>query len=245
MFENDHAYGTIIDHIEEFRTRLIRCIICVCIMMPIGWSLSPLFIDWIAKELCPPELGTLYYTAPMELFFLRVKFSAIFSIGVTLPFIMYHIWQYISPGLLRYEKKAVKISCGFSFLLFLCGAALGLFGVFPILMYYALSMQTENIKPLFSVNSCLSMSAWLMLGFGICFQLPIILLGLVRFGIVSVKTLRHSRPYIVLGIFIVAAILTPPDIISQLSMAIPTWLLYEVSLVIGGKIIPEQKKYKY
>ena len=236
MPANKHGYSTVVNHIEEF------CIVAVCILLPIAWPFSQLLIDWIVQTLCPPELGSLYYTAPMELFFLKLKFSAIMAICVASPYIMYHLWSYISPGLFKHEKKFIREACGFSLLLFLMGTFLGLFVIFPILMRYSLSMQTVDIKPLINVSSCLGMAAWLMLGFGICFQLPIVLVGMMRLGMISVERLRKLRPYIVIGIFIVAAVLTPPDIISQLTMGIPTWMLYEISLMIGGKLSAKRKK---
>lgn len=233
--ENRHGYATVVNHIEEFRQRLIHCIIAICFLIVVAWPLSQLLIDWIVRTLCPPNLGPLYYTAPMELFFLKLKFSAIMSICIASPYIMYHLWCYISPGLFRREKRMVRGTCSFSFLLFVLGAAIGLFVIFPILMQYSLSMQTTEIKPLINVSSCLGMAAWLMLGFGICFQLPIVLLGMISLELINVEQLQRLRPYIVVGIFLVAAILTPPDIISQLTMGVPTWLLYELSLIIGKK----------
>ena len=242
MLKNKHGYATIVDHIEEFRRRVIYCIAVISLLTPAAWPLSQLLINWIVKKLCPPDLGSLYYTAPMELFFLKLKFSVIIAICVAFPYVMYHIWSYIAPSLFRHEKKMIQSTCGFSFILFVSGAAIGLLAIFPILMHYSLSMQTTEIKPLINVSSCLGMAAWLMLGFGLCFQLPIILIGMMRLGLVSVEWLRRLRPYIVVGIFIVAAVLTPPDIISQLTMGIPTWLLYEISLVIGTKLAVHSRK---
>lgn len=240
--ENKHGYATVVDHLEEFRHRLICCITAICFLIVVTWPLSQLLIDWIVKTLCPPDLGPLYYTAPMELFFLKLKFSAIMAICIASPYIMYQLWSYVSPGLFRREKRMIREVCGFSFLLFLSGVAIGLFIIFPILMRYSLSMQTTEIKPLINVSSCLGMAAWLMLGFGICFQLPIVLIGMIRLELIGVERLRRLRPYIVIGIFLVAAILTPPDIISQLTMGIPTWILYEISLIIGTKFTTRTRK---
>lgn len=239
---NKHGYTTVINHIEEFRYRFICCIVVVCLLTVVAWPLSQFLIDWIVETLCPPDLGPLYYTAPMELFFLKLKFSAIMAICLAAPYIMYHLWCYISPGLFRREKQMIRGSCGFSFLLFVLGASIGLFVIFPILMQYSISMQTTEIKPLINVSSCLGMAAWLMLGFGICFQLPIILIAMMRLELISVERLQKLRPHIIVGIFLIAAILTPPDLISQLVMGIPTWLLYEISLMIGKKITTRIRK---
>lgn len=241
MPKQEHGYATVIEHIEEFRRRLIRCLVAVCLLLPAAWPFSQMLIDWIVNHLCPPELGSLYYTAPMELFFLRLKFSLIMAVCVALPVLSWHLWRYFSPGLYRHEKTMIRCASGFSFFLFLGGAAMGLLVIFPILMNYSLSMQTPGIKPLINVTSCLGMAAWLMLGFGICFQLPIVLLGIIRLGLVSVSTLRRLRPYIVVGIFSVAMVLTPPDIISQLCMGVPTWLLYEISLILGRFVEPTRQ----
>ncbi len=241
MQNHRHGYATVIDHIEEFRRRLISCLVVVCLLLPAAWPFSQMLIDTIVNNLCPEEMGSLYYTAPMELFFLRLKFSVIMAVSVAIPILSWHIWQYFAPGLYQHEKTLVKVASGFSFFLFAAGAAMGLFVIFPILMRYSLGMQTSGIKPLINVSACLEMAAWLMLGFGICFQLPIILLGMIKLGIVRVATLRRLRPYIVVGIFTVAMLLTPPDIFSQLCMGIPTWLLYEISLILGRFLEPKRR----
>ena len=235
MAYDEHG-ASIIDHIEELRWRLIKCIGITILLVPIAWPFSQILIDWIVKNLCPPELGSLYYTSPMELFFLRLRFSLIIAFSAGMPAWIWHIWRYLTPGLYKQEIKAIVLAAGGSLFLFLGGIAMGLFGIFPILMRYSLNMQTSEIRPLINVSSCLGLAGWLMLGFGICFQLPVVLLGLIQLGIVRVATLKHLRPYIVIGIFFIAAVLTPPDLISQMAMGIPTWSLYEISLIIGTQI---------
>jgi sec-independent protein translocase protein TatC len=231
--EETGKYATVIEHIEEFRQRLIKCLIILFLLFPVVWPLSQPFITWIWKTLCPPNMGPMYYMAPLELFTLCLKISAVMVICIGLPFIMWHIWSYVAPALYQKEKGFVFVLCMASLLLFVAGAAGALLGIFPLLMQFSVGMQTEGTKPFLNVSSCIEMAAWLMLGFGLAFQLPIILLALMKFRIVSVAGLRKLRPYIIIFIFIVSAIICPPDVMSLLLMAIPTYFLFEISLLIG------------
>lgn len=231
--KNSKKHATIIEHLEEFRLRLIRCLIVFAFLLPLAWYLALPLIEWISDVLCPPELGQMYYNQPLEFFFLRFKMTCVIALCIEIPYIAWNIWQYLSPALLSQEKKLIEGMCLGSFILFLLGGALALLFVFPTLMKFSIDMQTDGIKPLINIASCLEMIVWLLLGFGLCFQLPIVLLGLIKIGLVSVARLRLLRPYIIIGIFVISGILTPPDIISQLTMAFPTWILYEGSLFIG------------
>lgn len=232
----EEIFTTPVGHLEEFRNRLIKCLLIIVLVLPVGWYFSQPLITWIWQKFCPPEMGSMYYTAPMEFFFLRMKISFIGALCIAMPFIVWHVNAYITPALYHKEKRLIFPLCTSSLFLFLSGAAIGLFGIFPLLMRFAVGMQTDGVKPWINVSSCVGMAAWLMLGFGICFQLPVFLLILINLGLISATGLRKLRPYIVVGIFIVAGLLTPPDIVSQLTMALPTWLLYEFSLFIGTRM---------
>lgn len=234
--KNCNGQATVIEHLEEFRLRLIKCLIIFIFLLPVAWFFALPLIEWISEELCPPELGAMYYSQPMEFFFLRLKMSCVIALCVEIPYVAWNLWQYLSPALLSQEKRLIGGMSFASFILFAIGGALALLFVFPTLMKFSIDMQTDGIKPLINIASCLGMVVWLLLGFGICFQLPIVLLGLIKLRLVSVERLKILRPYIIVGIFLVAGVLTPPDIISQLTMALPTWLLYEGSLLIGQLI---------
>lgn len=239
--KNRHAYTSVIGHLENFRKSFINCISAVLVLFPCAWPFSKSLLSWITMTLCPPEMGAMYYTHPMGFFFLRLKISFILAITIAIPIIAWNIWTFILPALYKKEKKLLQIFSLSSLLLFTFGASLVIFFIFPTLMRFSVEMQTSEIRPLFNASSCVDMLIWLILGFGLCFQLPIILLGAIKIGLISVVKLKMLRPYIMVAIFIVAGLLTPPDIISQLTMAIPTALLFELSLLIGKYI--ERKNY--
>jgi len=235
-------HATAIEHIEEFRQRLIKSLIVLFLFFPVAWPFTQPFINWVWKHLCPPDMGPMYYSAPMELFLLRLKIALVMALCVGMPFISSQIWAYISPALRKSEKGLTFPLCITSFFLFALGAIFSLLVVFPLIMKYSIEMQAEGAKPWFNVSSCVGMTAWLMLGFGICFQLPILVLALVKFAVVKLAVIRRLRPYVYVSIFITSAILTPPDIISQLAMALPTCILFELSLIIGKWIEKPVKK---
>ena len=239
---NEKTYASYVTHIEEFRRRLICCLLTVIFFVPLCWLATTHLINWLWTSFAVEELGTMVYSAPMEMFFLRLKLAFILSICAAMPVLMWNIGRYIYPALHAHERKiALSLSCGGAFL-FAGGAAIALFLTYPLIMRFAYSMHTEMVQPLLNVSSCVSLACWLMLGFGICFQLPILVLALVKLGVLSVPTLKLIRPYVVIGIFIVAAVFTPPDIVSQIMMGLPAWLLFELSIVVARFISPRRSK---
>lgn len=235
MRSNCKTWG---DHIEELRHRIWLCLGATLVCLPLMWPFSQPLIGWIWHIGRPTEGSMMVYTQPMELFFLRLKLSLILCIGILSPLLIWHIIAYISPALYRHERRIVCLLCGFSLLLFAGGALLALFCIFPALMKFSYDLQMEAVAPMLTVSSCIGLALMLMLGFGVCFQLPVVLLLLVALGILSPRILRNMRPYIIVGIFIIAGLLTPPDVVSQLMMAIPTWLLFEISIIIAYHVNP-------
>lgn len=225
---------SILDHLEEMRRRILRSLAAVLIVSPGMWSFSAPLIDQFKIMFCPEEMTKLYFTAPMELFFLRLKLSLAMSILLCLPYLTWNLWSFVAPGLYRDEKRKLLVACVISTFLFLMGAAFALLLIFPLLMKYSMGMATEQVAPLLSVGSVFGMAILLMLGFGVSFQLPLLVWGLVKMNLVSLETIRKSRVYIVVAIFIVSAALTPPDVVSMFALAIPTLLLFELTLFLLG-----------
>lgn len=221
----------LLEHLEELRRRLLRMLLSVAVFAIPGYFLAQPLIDWVQRWACPAD-ASLYYMQPMALFFVRLRVGLVCAVAFAAPLIAYQVWCFVVPALRPKETRVVSRLAGASALLFALGACFALFAVFPGLMRFAYGMGSATIRPLLQVESVVSIAFMLVLGFGLMFQLPIILFFGVAFGLIGVGTLRHLRPYLVLGIFVLAALLTPPDIISQLCMALPTWLLFEVSLLI-------------
>jgi sec-independent protein translocase protein TatC len=230
-----------LEHLEEFRKRFIFVIIAFFLVFPALWPFSLDIIDLIVTRLCPPEMGDLYYSSPMELFFVRIKLTFVVTLIATSSITGWHIWHFISPAIGKISKKTIL---GFSLLSFICfagGFTIAIFVIFPLVMNYTLSMQMSGVKPWFNVSSCISMVTWLGLGFGVCFQLPVIVLLLMKSGILSSGQITRSRPYVYVGCFIVSGLLTPPDIMTLLCMAVPTCLLFEMGLFFG-KLFEKSKQ---
>lgn len=221
----------LLEHLEELRRRLFKMLASVAVLLIPCYFLAQPLIDWLQRWACPAG-APLYYMQPMALFFVRLKVGGVCAVTLAAPLIAYQVWLFVVPALRPKEVKVIaRLACTSS-LLFFIGACFALFAVFPGLMRFAYGMGSSTIQPLMQIESVVSIALMLVLGFGLMFQLPIILFFGVLFGLVTVATLRRLRPYVVLGIFVLAALLTPPDVISQLCMALPTWLLFEISLLL-------------
>jgi sec-independent protein translocase protein TatC len=229
----------LMEHLIELRRRLM-------------WSLLAIFLAflvcfWFAKPiynllLWPYRLAVggdapieMIYTAPQEFFFTQVKLALFGAIFIAFPVIASQIWMFVAPGLYRNERKAFLPFLIATPILFLLGAAVVYFIAMPLAMKFFLSMQQTGdtqvqIHLTARVSEYLSLIMALILGFGICFQLPVLLTVLARAGLITSDGLKRYRRHAILGVFIVAAVLTPPDPISQISLALPTILLYELSI---------------
>jgi sec-independent protein translocase protein TatC len=178
---------------------------------------------------------TLIFTNLPEAFFTYLKVSFLAGLLLASPVILYQFWMFVAPGLYQRERRVLLPIVFLSTLFFLGGALFGYFVVFPWGFQFFLGFATETIRPLPSMREYLSFSAKLLLAFGIVFEMPLVLTAMARLGIVSVGFLKKNRKYAILLFFTGAAILTPPDVITQIMMALPLMLLYEVS-IIGARI---------
>lgn len=195
-----------------------------------------------------PAGSSLIFTSVPEAFFTYLKAAFLAGIFFSSPFILYQIWAFVSPGLYEREKKYVLPYIIVSTCFFILGAAFCYFIVFPIIFRFFLSFASEFIRPLPAIREYLTFSIKLLLAFGLLFQWPALILFLSRMGVVSSKTLSQNRKYAILAIFVVAAILTPPDLVSQLLLAGPLLLMYEASIwmakIFGQKETSGEKERK-
>jgi sec-independent protein translocase protein TatC len=231
-------------HLQELRKRLILSFIAIGIGFFVCYALKESLFDILAAPLLKvmPKGGALIFTSVSEAFFTYMKVAFIAGIILTSPFILYQIWAFIAPGLYQKEKKyVIPFVLGGSFF-FVLGILFGYYVVIPIGFKFLLGYATDFIKPMPSMKEYLSFSIKFLLVFGLVFEFPVVLVLLARIGVVDAKTLARQRKYAILLIFIFAAVMTPPDIISQVLMALPLMGLYELSILfskfIGKKSVP-------
>ena len=222
-------------HLEELRKRLIICVTSVVIGFVISYFFSEQLFNILVKPLqkeLPPD-SLLIFTGLPEAFFVYLKISLFAGIFLSCPVILWEIWGFVAPGLYDHEKKYIFPFVIFSSILFVIGLLFCYFIVFPFAFKFFMGYSSDIIRALPSIKEYLSFTLKLLLAFGIIFELPVFVLFLAKMGIVNEKMLRNQRKFAILGIFVVAAILTPPDVVSQILMAIPLILLYEVSVYVA------------
>ena len=226
---------SLVEHLEELRTRLLRSLVGagVGFLLCYGFAerLFTLLMEPLVKAL--PPASALIYTTPPEAFLTYVKVSLVAGIFLASPYIFYQIWAFVAPGLYAEERRHIVPAAGFSALFFITGALFGYGVVFPFAFDFFFSYATELIRPMPSLREYLSFALSLLFAFGLIFELPMFVFFLARLGVVTSRGMRRVRKYAILGAFIVGAILTPPDVVSQCLMAGPLILLYELSIVVA------------
>ncbi|WP_414997559.1 twin-arginine translocase subunit TatC [Desulfovibrio sp.] len=234
----------LMDHLGELRVRIVRC----CIAIAVGFFACWAVVDPIFDALVNPLLAVLpkgshaIYTTLPEGFFTRMYIAVVAGVFVSSPVIFYQIWSFIAPGLYEEEKKYIIPIAVMSAVFFMCGGAFCYFVVFPYAFSFFVSFATEEIVAMPKVSDYLSFVLKLILAFGIIFEMPLFAFFLARMGVITAAMMRKARRYAVLGIFIVAAVLTPPDVVSQLLMACPMLVLYEISIWVAAAFGRKPKK---
>lgn len=224
----------LVEHLGELRVRLVWSAVWVGGMVLPGWFLSQRLIEQMAWV-----TGPMVYLAPTEAFAVRLKLSMILALVLGAPFVIYHLWRFVGVALTLSERRVVLGALPVSYLLFAMGSALGWFLIVPAGLRFLLSFTSATLRPSLSVEACVGFALWTSFGLGVLFQLPVILGALAHWGFVRAATLSHYRRHAILVILIVAAILTPgPDIFSQLLLAVPTYALFEISVVLARLLEP-------
>ena len=242
---NEHDKIPFTAHLEELRKRLIACFIAV----GIGFVLSYGFKEKLFQVLTRPLISVMetgdkiIFTGLPEAFFTYLKVAFLSGIILAAPVIFYQFWMFVAPGLYDKEKRLLIPIVFLSTLFFIGGSLFGYFIVFPWGFKFFLGFASETIQPLPSMREYLSFSAKLLLAFGVVFELPLIITFLARLGLVSVEFLKKNRKYALLLFFVGAAILTPPDVVTQIMMAFPLMALYEIS-IIGARIFGKKEVEK-
>ena len=229
----DATKAPLLDHLIELRGRLIKAIFAILIAFLLCYWQSANIFDFLIQPLLKvlPAGRGLIYTAPQEAFFTYVKLSLWGAIMLAFPIIASQIWMFVAPGLYRHERKAFLPFLVATPVLFIMGAALAYYGVIPLALKFFAHFETAEIRQENRVSEYLSFFMTLIFGFGLAFQMPVLLTLMGKVGLISSDTLKSKRRYAIVGVFIVAAVATPPDPVSQISLALPMIALYELSIL--------------
>jgi len=227
---------TIVSHLIELRNRLLRIVIGLVL---VALALFP-FANEIYHFLATPLLlslpagGQMIATEVTTPFFVPMKVVLLAAFIIASPHTLYQIWAFVAPGLYANERRLVWPLVSSSVLLMLCGMAFAYFLVFPLVFSFITSTAPEGVAVMTDISKYLDFTIGLFLAFGLAFETPVVVILLVSTGAVSIAALRGARSYVIVGAFVLGAIITPPDIISQFMLAIPMWFLYEIGILIAS-----------
>jgi sec-independent protein translocase protein TatC len=238
---NSERTKSFFDHLEELRFVILKIIICLFILLPVMFWLAAPAVDFLVTNCCPPGF-TLKYFSPLEPFFVRMKVALLLALFCGLPYIAFQTWRFIAPALYKKERMWISRLSLMSWLLFIGGAVFCYYLILPAMMRFSLSLQTPKLQPVIGIGSFIGLTNMLLLGFGLMFQFPIAVFMLAASGIVKLETLKKQRALVLVIILTLSAILTPPDVLSQIMMTVPAYLLFEISLLLGTIAIKEQKE---
>jgi sec-independent protein translocase protein TatC len=240
------AEGTLISHLLELRDRLLKALVAIGIcFVPCATYMNELF-TFVAKPLIAklPTGATLIATSVVAPFTVPFKLALVAAVGVAMPFVLYQIWAFVAPGLYRHERKFAVPLLVSSVLLFYVGAAFAYYVVFPVMVSFFVATTPAGVSMMTDISSYLDFIMVLLLAFGAAFEVPVATVLLVWTGLVKISTLTKNRGFVLLGIFILAAFLTPPDAVSQSFMAIPMYILYEAGILMSKLLLKDKTAEK-
>jgi len=232
---------TFISHLIELRDRLLRIVVgfllvFIC-LLPFANKIYTLLAHPLLSKL--PAGGQMIATAVTTPFFVPMKVAMLAAFLISLPHTLYQVWSFIAPGLYAHERRFMGPLVVASTLLFLLGMTFAYFAVFPVVFGFIAGSAPEGVAVMTDIGNYLDFIITLFMAFGLAFEVPVAVVLLVRFGMVNIKTLKEIRSYVIVGAFVIGAIFTPPDVISQVMLAVPLWLLYEAGIFVSGFIQPK------
>jgi len=236
------AEGTLISHLLELRDRLLRALLAVFIIfLPLVFFSNQLF-TLIAHPLLEklPEGASIIATSVVAPFMTPLKLALIAALFVAMPYVLYQVWAFVAPGLYRHERRFAMPLFLSSVVLFYVGVAFAYFVVFPLMFTFLTSTTPEGVKMMTDMSSYLDFVLLLFFAFGVAFEVPVAVVLLAATGLVKIESLKKHRGYVVLGIFVIAAILTPPDAVSQTFMAVPMYVLYELGILLAQYLVRQR-----
>ena len=235
--ENDQEMP-LVAHLTELRTRLLRCVVTILLIFAGLFYFAQDIYALVAAPLRAflPAGATMIATGVASPFLTPFKLTLVVALFLSIPVILQQIWGFIAPGLYAKEKRIAVPLLVSSILLFYTGMAFAYFVVFPLIFSFFASVTPEGVAMMTDIGQYLDFVLTLFFAFGVAFEIPVATVLLIWVGIVDVQTLRNSRPYVIVGCFVVGMLLTPPDVFSQTLLAVPMWLLFEAGLFFGALI---------
>lgn len=234
----------LVAHLTELRSRLLRSVVAVLLIFAALFYFAQDIYALVAAPLRAylPEGATMIATGVASPFLTPFKLTMMVALFISMPVILHQIWGFIAPGLYKHEKRIAVPLLVSSILLFYAGMAFAYFVVFPIMFGFFASVTPEGVAMMTDIGQYLDFVLTLFFAFGVAFEIPVATFLLIWVGIVDVETLRKSRPYVIVGCFVIGMFLTPPDIFSQTLLAVPMWMLFEVGVFFGARVRREQEE---
>ncbi|MGA8277701.1 MAG: twin-arginine translocase subunit TatC [Rhodanobacteraceae bacterium] len=229
----DAVEQSFLSHLIELRARLLKAIAAVLLVLLALVPVANRLYAWLAQPLLAhlPSGGTMIATEIAAPFLTPIKLAFCVALFVAMPYVLFQLWAFVSPGLYRHEKRLATPILVSAVALFYLGCAFAYFLVLPAVFAFMTRVAPSGVAVMPDISRYLDFVLVLFLAFGLCFEVPVVLIILVALGVVSVDQLTRSRPYAIVGAFVVAAVLTPPDVMSQILLALPMCLLYEIGLL--------------
>ena len=243
MTDSEQGQETFLSHLVELRNRLMWAIIAVLVvfvcLVPWAKDIYHLISQPLLAQL--PKGVNMIATEITSPFFIPFKITFLAAVVVALPVVLYQAWAFVAPGLYAHEKRLVAPLIIASTILFMGGMAFAYYAVFPVVFRVMRTFTPEGVTWMPDIGTYLSFVVNMFIAFGVAFEVPIVVILLVKTGVVSVAKLKDMRPYVIVGAFIIAAVVTPPDVTSQLLLAMPLCVLYEAGLLAASLIAPPRQ----
>ncbi|WP_019582931.1 twin-arginine translocase subunit TatC [Thioalkalivibrio sp. ALE16] len=236
------ATETLLTHLIELRDRILRMFIAILVVFLILFPFANPIYTWLADPLMQhlPEGTSMIAIDVAAPFLIPFKLTLLLAVVLSIPYLLYQVWSFVAPGLYAHEKSMALPLVASSTMLFYLGMAFAYFVVFPLIFAFFTATAPEGVSVMTDISRYLSFVIMLFIAFGIAFEVPVATILLVSMGATTPAKLAQKRPYVIVGVFLVGMVLTPPDIISQTLLALPMWLLFEIGLILSR--IMERKK---
>ncbi len=234
---NEPREAPLLSHLREFRNRMLRIVVAVLGGFLVLYPFRDTLYGWISGPLQEvlPEDASMIATQVASPFLIPMKLALVAAIFLTIPYILYQVWAFVAPGLYRHERRMVWPLLLSSTALFYLGAAFAYLVVFPIAFRFFAFVAPEGVRMMTDIREYLSFVLTMFFAFGAAFQVPIATILIVRTGLATKEDLAAKRPYVIVVAFVAGMMLTPPDVLSQVLLAVPVWLLYEVGILLAGR----------